>query len=98
MPAERSSLLIASTDDAAAQALGAALFDSGFAGRRVTSGQAVFDAIEQGPCDVLIIDAELPGLPGAKAPRALAERGIEMPVVVLISAEATADGIAAVRA
>jgi two-component system response regulator AtoC len=98
MPAERSSLLIASTDDAAAQALAAALFDSGVAGRRVTSGQAVFEAIEQGPCDVLIIDAELPGLPGAKAPRALAERGIEMPVVVLVSAESTADGVAAVRA
>ena len=98
-PAEpRASFLIASSDESTAEALGAILFAAGFGGKRVGSGDEALAEIELGSYDVLIADAALSGVPGAALPRALLDRGVDLPVVVLVKADGAAEGVAAVRA
>jgi two-component system response regulator AtoC len=90
--------LIASEDLEAADALGSVLFDAGFGGRRVGSGADALAALEAGSYDVLIADQSLSDLPGAALSKLLTERGVDLPVVVLVQGDAVADGVAAVRA
>jgi len=90
--------LIASADSATADALGAMLFDAGFSGRRVATGEAALLEVERGSYDVLIADQALSDVPAASLPRALSDRGSDLPVVVLVKADGAADGVAAVRA
>jgi two-component system response regulator AtoC len=96
MERARSSFLIASADGATSEALGAILFDAGFAGRRVPDTAEALAELDRGAYDVVILDHDLAG--GAPVPRTLAERGVEVPVVVLVKADSPADGVAAVRA
>ena len=98
MPAERPSLLIASADDATVQALGGMLFDAGVSGRRVRAGADLLSELEQGSYEVVILDRELEDLPLPALFEALAARDLSIPVVVLVAADAPADGVAAVRA
>jgi two-component system response regulator AtoC len=98
MPAERPSLLIASADDSSVQALGGMLLDAGFAGRRVRSGVEALAELEQGSYEVVILDRDLADLPFATLFQALEQRDLDIPVVVLVAADAPADGVAAVRA
>ena len=92
----RANFLIASADDAASEALGAVLFAAGFGGRRVATGKDALLELERGSYDVVIADQGLRDVPGGALPKALAERGVELTVVVLV--EAVADGVAVVRA
>jgi two-component system response regulator AtoC len=96
--AQRASFLIASNDGATADGLGAILFGAGFNGKRVASAAEALEALDDGSFDVLIADHALPGAAGGGLPAALAERGMELPVVVLVPSEGAADGVAAVRA
>jgi two-component system response regulator AtoC len=98
MERARSRFLIASADTATADLLGAILFDAGFAGRRVASGAEALSELEQGAYDVVIADHELGDVSGAALPKSLAERDVEVPVVVLVRGDSPADGVAAVRA
>jgi len=92
----RVNFLIASGDAAAAEALGALLFEAGFGGKRATSSSQAFEELERASFDVIIADQSLRDLPGGAFPKALAERGLELPVVVLV--DAVTDGVAVVRA
>ena len=47
-----------------------------------TAGDAALDAIAREPVDCVILDLEMPGTDGFDVLRALAERGIEVPVIV----------------
>src|SRR6187399_1397213 len=92
----RVNFLIASGDAAAAEALGALLFEAGFGGKRATSSSQAFEELERASFDVIIADQSLRDVPGGAFPKALAERGLELPVVVLV--DAVTDGVAVVRA
>jgi DNA-binding NtrC family response regulator len=94
----RSRFLIASSDSATAESLGAILFDADFAGRRVTSGAEALSELERGAYDVVIADHDLDDASGFLLPAALIGRGIEVPVVVLVRDDAPGDGVSAVRA
>jgi two-component system response regulator AtoC len=94
----RASFLIASEDLDAADALGSVLFEAGFSGRRVATAAEALALVERGSFDVLIADQGLADLPGGAFSKTLTERGIELPVVVLVRGDAVADGVAAVRA
>jgi DNA-binding NtrC family response regulator len=98
MAQARSSFLIVSTDSATAEALGAILFDAGFAGRRVSSDSAALTELDRGAYDVVIADHVLGDSSAAGLTESLVERGIEVPVVVLVRVDSPADGVAAVRA
>jgi two-component system response regulator AtoC len=98
MTALRANFLIASEDPVASDALGSIFFEAGFSGRRVESAADALAAIEQGSYDVLIADQSLRDLPGGALPKLLTERGVDLPVVVLVAGGAVADGVAAVRA
>jgi two-component system response regulator AtoC len=95
---QRYRFLIASEDLAAAEALGAVLFEAGFAGRRVDRASEALAELDREAYDVVIADHALPDLPGGALPKALADRGIELPVVVLVPSDAVAEGVAVVRA
>ncbi|HVJ20588.1 MAG TPA: response regulator, partial [Polyangiaceae bacterium] len=95
---DRPSLLIASADDSSVQALGGMLLDAGFTGRRVRSRAEAMAELEQGSYEVVILDRDLPDLPFATLFAALEQRDLAIPVVVLVAADAPADGVAAVRA
>ncbi len=94
----RSSFLIVSADDTAAEALGGVLFGAGFAGRRVSTGESALEELDRDAYDVVIADHDLADLPGAALLDAMSRRSLAVPVVVLVAAEAAADGVAAVRA
>ncbi len=96
--AQRASFLIASTDGTTADALGGILFGAGFNGKRVASAAEALSALDDGSFDVVIADHSLASVPGGSFPAALAERGLELPVVVLVSSDGAAEGVAAVRA
>jgi two-component system, NtrC family, response regulator AtoC len=95
---QRYRFLIASEDLAAAEALGAVLFEAGFGGRRVESAGEALAELEREAYDVVIADQGLRDMPGGTLPKALAERGVELPVVVLVPSDAVAQGVAVVRA
>jgi len=92
----RANFLIASGDAVAVEALAAVLFEAGFAGKRVASAEDALAELERGSYDVVIADHGLRDLPGGALPKALDERGVKLPVVVLV--EAVTDGVAVVRA
>ena len=94
----RANFLIASRDVDLADALGAVLFTAGFAGKRVGSAAEVFAELERGSYDVVIADQSLGDLPAGALPKALSERGSEIPVLVLVPSDEVADGVAVVRA
>jgi len=94
----RANFLIASNDEQTADALGALLFEAGFGGKRVGSAAEALAEVERGSYDVVIADQSLRDLPGGALPKALSERGSELPVVVLVASDAVADGVAVVRA
>jgi len=95
---QRASFLIASEDLQAAEALGSVLFEAGFGGKRVASAAEALSELERGSYDVVIADQALKDMPGGALPRALADRGVDLPVVVLVPGDAVAQGMAVVRA
>jgi len=95
---EQPSFLIATADDHSASALQALLFETGARGRRVKSTAEALDALDQGAHDVLIVDAALVDWSSTDLPKALLERGHELPLIVLVDGERAGDGAAAVRA
>src|SRR5262249_45812313 len=94
----RANFLIASQDVAQADALGALLFEAGFGGKRVGSAREALAEVERGSYGVVIADQTLGGLPGVALPKALSERGSELPVLVLVASDEVAEGVAVVRA
>ncbi|HEV8548862.1 MAG TPA: sigma-54 dependent transcriptional regulator [Polyangiaceae bacterium] len=94
----RARFLIVSDDLQTAEALGALLFSAGYGGKRVANAAEAFAELERDSYAVIIADHGVRDVPGAALPRALSERGVELPVVVVVPADAVADGIAGVRA
>ena len=94
----RANFLILTGEDATAEALGALFFAAGFHGKRVATAEAGILELERAPYDVVIADQTLADVAGGELPRVLAERGSDVPVVVLVPANAVAEGLAAVRA
>jgi two-component system, NtrC family, response regulator AtoC len=96
--AQQPGFLIASADDANASVLEAMLFEAGARGKRVSSIEEAFAALDLGSYDVLIADAALTDLPATALPAALSERGHELALIALVDGERAGDGAAAVRA
>jgi len=95
---QRASFLIASDDGATADVLGAILFGAGFNGKRVANAAQALEALDAGSFDVVIAEHALAGVAAGSFPSALAARGLELPVVVLVPNDGAAEGVAAVRA
>src|SRR6188768_2790146 len=94
----RANFLIATEDDATAEALGALFFALGFFGKRVTTAGEGLLELDRASYDVVLADQALSDVPGGQLPRVLAERGVELPVIVLVPAARVTEGLAAVRA
>jgi DNA-binding NarL/FixJ family response regulator len=80
-------LKIALADDQALVRSGLKALLAGFPSLDVTveagDGQALLDAVAQSPVDVILSDIRMPGLDGFGLVRALRERGVATPVVLL---------------
>jgi two-component system, NtrC family, response regulator AtoC len=98
MPAVTARLLVATADDGLARELGALLFELGLTARRATSFAEACERLESGVDDVFVADLSLPDLKSADLAGLMEERGVELPLIVVVDASSPAQGIAAVRA
>jgi DNA-binding NarL/FixJ family response regulator len=66
--------------------------------RETASGQALLEAVRQGPCDVVLLDVTLPGLGGLDVLRQLRQEHPRIPVLMLSVHSAEQYAIRALRA
>lgn len=76
-------VFIIDDDDAVRDSLEAVLAVHGCQVRAFANAKAFLTGFETGPWGVLLLDVRMPGMDGLTLQRILAERGIELPVIVM---------------
>jgi DNA-binding response OmpR family regulator len=76
-------ILIAEDDAPVAQFLSSGLASEHFGVRIATDGKQILPMVEQGPCDLMILDLNLPGVTGWEALRHIRFARPHLPVLIL---------------
>lgn len=94
-PARARRLLVADDDDAIRDALAAVLRDEGWEVTEARDGDDALRLALERPFDVAVLDHRMPGLSGGEVHRALVERGVGLPVILVTAASRVKDVAAA---
>lgn len=90
-------ILVLEDDALEAQRLAAALTHQGHAVTLAGDGDAALAVLEQGPFDLVLADLVVPGLDGLGLIRALAARGMDVPVIACVTAAGIDGAAGAIR-
>ncbi|MEV4561692.1 response regulator transcription factor [Kitasatospora sp. NPDC049285] len=91
-------VLVVDDDAAIRRTLERGLRLSGFTVAVAEDGPAALERIAAAPPDVLVLDVNLPGLPGTEVCRSLRGRGDDTPVLMLSALDELADRVAGLQA
>jgi len=92
-PSSPSRVLVVEDEPKVARALGEGLTSEGYEVVTARSGEEAFFLASSEPFDVLILDRMLPGREGLEVLRALRQKGLLVPVLVLTARDAVEDRV-----
>ncbi len=94
----RGQVLVVDDDPAIRRSLERGLRLAGFAVALAGGGRPALAHVRREPTDVVVLDISMPDLDGIQVCRALREDGNDLPVLMLLALDETADRIAGLQA
>jgi two-component system phosphate regulon sensor histidine kinase PhoR len=84
-------ILVIDDEEGMREGMRRVLAGKGFAVRTAGDGETAMKMLDEGPCDIALVDLKMPGIDGFKVTEHIAERFGSRTVVVIVSALATVD-------